>query len=169
MTPATDTKWIIFASLWNGLSPLSVSMYYISRCLPHSQLPSQCVKSGAEPDSGISHLNKASTWPGCSPGPEWTPQKKGKEEVKVFLFADYMIVHKNHPKGSTKIILELVSHRAQYQYSKFNFNSIWTGGKPISKHKHTKKIKCWDTNLTGHLWIFMLKILKFFGKIREDN
>lgn len=158
VTPVSDTKWTIFASLWNGLSQLSVSMYYISRCLPHSQLPSQWVKSGAEPNQAFPIWIEQALDLAVAQAQSEPHKKKGKEEVKVFLCADYMIVHKNHPKGSTKIILELVSHRAQYQYSKFNFNSIWTGGKPISKHKHTKKIKCWDTNLTRHVWIFMLKI-----------
>ena len=44
-------------------------------------------------------------------------KKKGKEEVKLLLFADHMIVHKNHPKGSTKIILEVTGHNINIQNS----------------------------------------------------
>lgn len=109
VTPISDTKWTIFASLWNGLSQLSVSMYYISRCLPHSQLPSQWVKSGAEPNQAFPIWIKQALDLGCSQAQERNPhsKKKGKEEVKVFLCADYMIVHKpsqwiykNNPRTS---------------------------------------------------------------------
>ena len=46
--------------------------------------------------------------------------KIGKEEIKLSLFADDMIVHTENPKGLTKKLLELISDYNKVAWYKVN-------------------------------------------------
>ena len=49
----------------------------------------------------------------------------GKEEVKLSLFADDMILYIKNPKDSTPKLLQLISNSAKLQHTKLTHRNLW--------------------------------------------
>ena len=55
----------------------------------------------------------------------------GKEEVKLSLFADVMILYIENPKDSTRKLLELINEYSKVAGYKINTHSPWNITQPL--------------------------------------
>ena len=105
--------------------------------------------------------------------------QSGKEEIKVSLFADDMIVYISDPKNSTRELLQLINNFSKVAGYKINSNKsvafLYTKDKQAEKESRettpftivTNNIKCLGVTLTKQVKDLYDK--NFKSKLSEDK
>jgi hypothetical protein len=93
----------------------------------------------------------------------------GKEEIKVSLFADDMIVYISHPKNSTRELLQLINNFSKVARYKINSNKsvafIYIKDKQAEKEIREIILFTIATNYTKYLGVTQTKQVKYLYDI----